>query len=443
MSLSRLQWVVVALAALFVLLTVLVGFLAQRFGPLGSDGRHALQAALVLVGVVPFTLFIFRGIIGPMYRQIEAQNRELRLMNAAAGRRNDQMRAIQEAGFTLTSELSLDIVLQAVVDLSRALVGARSGVLEYPGSGEAQTRRFVSGSEGSDDVAADEADRQHLTLPLEYKGTAIARLRLDGKADDTPYGEEEEGLLNMFATQAAIAIENARLYEQVQELAVVRERERIARELHDNFAQTLGYFNTKIQAVRELLAGGKADAAMTQAEQLEKAARGLYGDVREAIESLWSSTSLREGLEAALTEYLQRFEQRTGIETELTQDGSMAYFRNQSREAVEVFRVIQEALTNVRKHAEASKASVRFSRGDAHVELCVEDDGHGFAPEESVDGERFGLKVMRERARSIQAELELDSEPGAGTRVRLRVPTAPSGGRARGRKGSDESPRSR
>jgi nitrate/nitrite-specific signal transduction histidine kinase len=443
MNLSRLQWIVVALAALFVLLTVLASFLVQRFGSLGSEGRYVLQAILVLVGVVPFTVFIFRGIIGPMYRQIEAQNRELRLVNAAAGRRNEQMRAIQEAGVTLTSELSLDVVLQAVVDLSRALVGARSGVLEYPGSGDAETRRFVSGLEGSDEAAAHESDRQSLTLPLEYKGTAIARLRLDGKADGTPFGEDEEGLLQMFATQAAIAIENARLYEQVQELAVVRERERIARELHDNFAQTLGYFNTKIQAVRELLASGKANAAMTQAEQLEKAARGLYGDVREAIESLWSSASLREGLEAALTEYLRRFEQRTGIETELTQDGSMAYFRQQSREAVEVFRVIQEALTNVRKHAQASKASVRVSRGDEHVELCVEDDGRGFTPEDSMDGERFGLKVMRERARSIQAELEFDSRPGAGTRVKLRVPTAPSGGRAGGREESHESPRSR
>jgi signal transduction histidine kinase len=91
---------------------------------------------------------------------------------------------------------------------------------------------------------------------------------------------------------------------------------------------------------------------------------------------------------------------------------------------VEVFRIIQEALTNVRKHAQATKAFVRFHRGDDHVELCVEDDGRGFVPAESLDGDRFGLKVMGERARSIEASLDVDSKPGAGTRVRVRIPTA-------------------
>ena len=447
MDRSRLQWVVVALATLFVFLAVLVSFLPDRFGLLGHRGEHILLGLLVLAGVIPFTIFVFRDIVGPMYRRIEEQNRELRSMNAAARLRNEQMRAIQEAGFALTSELSLDVVLQAVVDLSRALVGAKGGALEFPGRDGMESRRFTSGepeAAGADGTArlenAAEGDGPRtVTVRLEYKGAVIAELRLWDKEDGGAFAEEDKSLLSTFAIQAAIAIENARLYEQVQELAVVQERERIARELHDNFAQTLGYFNTKIQAVRELLAADKTDAAMAQARQLEEAARGLYADVREAIESLWSSAALEQGLEAALVEYLRRFEHRTGIETELTQDGSLALLQRHTREAVEVFRIIQEALTNVRKHAQATKAFVRFHRRDDHVELCVEDDGRGFVPAESPDGDRFGLKVMGERARSIEASLDVDSKPGAGTRVRVRIPTALS--RVEG--SSNESPHSR
>jgi signal transduction histidine kinase len=433
MNLSRLQWVVVALAILFVLLATGVSFVPHRFGLLNHDAEHVLLASLLLAGVVPFTIFVFRRVFSPMYERIDAQNRELRLLNVAARLRNDQMRAIQEAGFALTSELSLDVVLQAVVDLSRALVGARSGALELPGRDGGDGRRFTSGAEpgdeapvapGENEVGRDE--RRGLTVPLEYKGNVTARLSLGEKESGEAFGEEDVSLLEMFATQAAIAIENARLYEQIQELTVVQERERIARELHDNFAQTLGYFNTKIQAVRELLAAARTDAAMTQAEQLEKAARGLYSDVREAIDSLWSSASLEHGLERALVEYMSRFEHRTGIETELAQDGSLAFLQHGRRESAEVFRIVQEALTNVRKHAGATKAQVRFHRLDDHVELCVEDDGRGFVPGESLDGERFGLKAMRQRAESIQAHIDIDSSPGAGTRVKVLIPIAPA-----------------
>jgi signal transduction histidine kinase len=263
-----------------------------------------------------------------------------------------------------------------------------------------------------------------LTAPLRVKGVNIGALSVVNKPES--FTEEDRRIISLFAAQAAVAIENARLYQQARHLAVLEERDRLGRELHDRLAQALGILNLKTSITDELLSGGQITQAQASLLELKEIAGETYTDVREAIFSLRTTALSGLGLLSTLREYLAEYRAHYDVDARLVVDNeSLPEFP--ADVGIQIIRIIQEALTNVRKHAGASKAWVHFKKDGDRVHISVEDDGWGFDPTQ-VTGEGrhyFGLQIMRERAESVGGDLELDSRPGKGTRVVIRVPLSP------------------
>jgi len=265
-----------------------------------------------------------------------------------------------------------------------------------------------------------------LAVPLRVKGVAIGALDVVNKPEG--FTEEDVRIISLFADQAAIAIENARLYEQVRYLAALEERDRLAREMHDRLAQALGYLNLKASITEELLSGGQINRVQASLFEMKEIVKETYTDVREAIFSLRTTASSGLGLLPTLREYLAEYQAHYGVDTRLVvHNESLPEFPADVR--VQIICIIQEALINVRKHAGANKAWVRFEQDGDRVHISVEDDGRGFDPAQVAREGRqyFGLQIMRERAESVGGDLEINSWPGQGTRVVLRLPLTPGG----------------
>jgi two-component system nitrate/nitrite sensor histidine kinase NarX len=247
----------------------------------------------------------------------------------------------------------------------------------------------------------------------------------------SPFSERDRTYLSTLAGLAAIAITSARLRGKERQGAILAERDRIARELHDSLAQVLGSTHLRLRALlsRPELADRPRTAA--ELEELADVAEEAYRDVREAILGLREASRPRGFLEG-LAAYLEKYSQQAGVRTvlETALDGELALSTDGE---LQVIRVIQEALTNVRKHAGASTARVRIAGGaSGTLTIVIEDDGRGFDPSRSAvqrDG-GFGLHTMRERIELVGGSLRLDSEPGRGTRVIALIPPATASSRA-------------
>lgn len=236
-------------------------------------------------------------------------------------------------------------------------------------------------------------------------------------------------LLSSVANLAADALENARLYTRVQEMAVVEERERIGREMHDGLAQTIGYVNLKTRCLEGLLAAGRLEEARAELIQTRDVIKEAYADVRETIFNLRTSRIVpgRDFL-SSLRKYVEEFNQYSlmSVELRVTGDASPPL---SSHAEVHLIRMIQEALSNVRKHAGTSRARVDYCCGPEAVRVVIADDGQGFDPGGvAQDGRHFGLSIMRERAKLIGAGLEIDTGPGRGTRITISVRPGHEGG---------------
>lgn len=237
------------------------------------------------------------------------------------------------------------------------------------------------------------------------------------------FNDEETRLLAHLAQQVVIAIENARLYQQVRYIAMLEERDRLAREMHDNLAQALGYLNMKASITGELLASGETEEAQSSLLEMKQITREAYTDTREAIFHLRNTVMLGADLIPMLNEYLAEYRAHYGLETRLVvDDASLVEF--QPEVSIQVNRIIQEGLTNIRKHARATCAWVRFQREGDNACIIIEDNGRGFdLAATQVDGkEHFGLQIMRERAESVGGTVDLAPQIGQGTRVMIHVP---------------------
>ena len=215
-----------------------------------------------------------------------------------------------------------------------------------------------------------------LEAPLQRAERDIGMLMVGSRLEHGLEADEVETLSSL-ANQAAIAIENARLQARLRELAVVAERERIAREMHDGLAQVLGYVNTKSQAIEELLAAGRTDEARSALGELAAAARSIYVDVREAIVGLRSPVVPGVGLVAAVEDYVARFAEAAKIAVRVAAPDAARRLELAPDVEAQVFRIVQEALTNVRKHAGARRAEVLFSFDDGRLDVVITDDGRG------------------------------------------------------------------
>ena len=440
MTLKRLKaiGILIPIAGVFVLELAR----ATILGAVSWEKRLALDL-LYVAAIIVFAAVMFR-FVDEMQERLQRQNNELLALHGAA--------------LDVTADLSLDVVLKKVVEQARGLVGARYGavsvvdkdhrIVSFITSGINQEEREAIGPPpvGHGLLGVVLHHGQHLRLedltrhpqshgfppnhppmrsllavPIPCKGPFLGNLYLTEKAETGVFTTDDEESLGRFALQAALAIDNAHLHEQVADLAVAQERLRIAHEMHDGLAQVLGYVNTKVQAAEMYLKRDKTEEAEAQMRELASAARQAYSDVRESIVGLRTLPGPTRNLQDVLQEYLRSWEEMARVSASLHIDSSVKLRPSQELQLV---RIVQEALTNVRKHARASHARVEIRREDTRLVTTIVDDGVGFNAAARARGEfpQFGLSTMRERAESIGGTLTIDSTPGSGTTVRFDLP---------------------
>jgi two-component system nitrate/nitrite sensor histidine kinase NarX len=226
--------------------------------------------------------------------------------------------------------------------------------------------------------------------------------------------------------QIGVIIHNVQLAEQIRVSAVLEERARLGQEMHDGLAQALAYLNLQTTITNELLSSNQVGLAQAKLIEIKEIANETYQDVREAIFSLRTTVWPGLGLLSTLREYLAEYRTYYGVDAQLVvEDKSLTQFP--ADVGIQIIRIVKEALTNVRKHAGASKVWVRFEGDGDGARITVEDDGRGFDPAQVAGKGRpyFGLQIMRERAESVGGSLDLNSRPGKGTRVTIHVPPLP------------------
>jgi len=199
----------------------------------------------------------------------------------------------------------------------------------------------------------------------------------------------------------------------VEQLAVSRERNRLARDLHDTLAHSLTALSVQLEALRTLLTHDPA-AVQDALNEVTTLARNGLEESRQAIQALRTDPLKTLGLVGALRGMLQNFQARTGVQADLSVAGQELDLTDEEAQAL--FRIAEEALTNVERHAAAQQVTVRLAFGNDRIDLVIQDDGVGFDPA-VVDPDRYGLTGMRERAAMIGATLKVHSRPGGGTKV--------------------------
>jgi signal transduction histidine kinase len=260
-----------------------------------------------------------------------------------------------------------------------------------------------------------------LGVPVTVKGEVVGRLYLTNKQDAPEFDADDQALVETFALHAGIAIENARLHEQVQRLAVVDERDRISRDLHDSVIQSIYAVTLSLDDVPELVSEAPAEARQRVDDAID-ALHGVIRDIRNFIFGLrpllLDSGSLLDGLRT-LADELRR---NTAIEIDLRGDPDEEL---PVAVVAELLAIAREALANVARHSGAQHASVRIDLQDDNVRLEVSDDGRGIASDMVNAGGHHGLANMRARAQALGGSFDIDSAPATGTRIIVAVP--PSG----------------
>jgi signal transduction histidine kinase len=271
--------------------------------------------------------------------------------------------------------------------------------------------------------------RATLAVPFLAGDRLLGILTLGEKGSGDLYTQEDLELLTTLAHSATLALENARLHEERmailrQQLAQVttaqeEERQRIARELHDGVGPALASLNIRLRTARKLLERDH-NLAAGEIEELAELAQANIQDIRRLIHDLRPAALDGLGLVPALREYVARYREEQGLEVALALpegDGRLA-----APLETALFRIVQEALANVAKHAQARRVEVAMTRDRRGVTLRVADDGRGFDPQAPRPGTHLGLWSMRERVEQLGGQFEIESAPGAGTTVRAIIP---------------------
>jgi signal transduction histidine kinase len=426
----RLRWLTLLVPVLVVGgMELLSDSLFDQYLPFPAD--TLLVSGVVLILAAVFSREAFRR-IDRLGAELRARNRELETRHASA-------RALHGVSVSIAALADLDAILQATVGSARRLLVADLALLILIGSDGEPVLRAAdgpaeafdqAGGQGGDEIRRfiHGSDRPAvLAAPLLRGGGTIGTLAVAGRSGGAVDVDDIE-MLSSLANQAAIAIENDRLDRELRELAVRSERERIAREIHDGLAQVLGYVNTKSQAVEELLSAGRIPEAQGQMGELAAAARSIYVDVREAILGLSVTAAPEGGLVGAIEAYARTFADASKVAAEIDADPAVGQDALDPAVEAAAFGVVREALTNVRKHADARRVAIRLRRTAEELSIEVEDDGRGFDPSVGAaapgDFPHYGLVGMRERAAAVGGAVAWRSAPGRGTTVRLSLPVA-------------------
>ena len=238
---------------------------------------------------------------------------------------------------------------------------------------------------------------------------------------ESSFSPEIMQLLESIGNQLGVAIENAVYHQRVEQIAVLEERTRISRELHDSLAQTLGWLSIKTEILEEDLMLGAIEKSNAEIKAIRSVVRDACYDVRESIDGL--RTHPTGNLTVTAAAWVAEFRQRSGVETSF--QPLDAEVRLSPIVEAELFRILQEGLTNVRKHAEAKYAQVSLQVKGEFAELNIKDDGCGFKYDATQADRHFGLRIMRERAESLGGSFSVISTPDLGTVISAKLPLYP------------------
>jgi signal transduction histidine kinase len=448
LSTRVLRWLAIIVPVLFWLLVLVarsVFFNEQR-----SLEGDVFALIAIGVGASLFSLWIFRI--------VDLQEHETQ-------KRSQQLALLHDAAIALTTELDLNVVLQKVVDLARELAEARYGALGVLSSDGQFIEQFItSGITPEQRAAMGAPPRGHgllgvlihdgvpirvaeigsdersvgfppnhppmqslLGVPIRSKGRVIGDLYLTDKIGPngtvTSFSAQDQEVLEMFATQAAIAIENAQLYREKQQLAVLQERERFGMDLHDGIIQSIYAIGLMLEDAETRI----PEEPRSAVANVHKAILGLNDvirDIRNYILDLRPQRFQGRDLKRGLEELARDLRANTFLNVRLTADAIEPNLLT-PEQTVEILHVAQEALSNVRKHARASTVELDLIRDADAVVLSIEDDGIGIdkGRRDGLGGN--GLPNMRERARAAGGQLAFEPGEHSGTRLVLRIPIAP------------------
>jgi signal transduction histidine kinase len=401
--------------------------------------------------------------------------------NVATVPRDNAFAAMSDVVLAIAGELRLDAVLDRLVHAARELVDARYAALGIPDEDGTEFDQFLHAGMSDDLVAqlgplprthgmlgamlsdprpfrtddittdprfrgwwpdAHPRMRSFLGVPIVAKGDIIGafyltekegaasggsgssadRSRRSSSLRERPaaFDEADEKVITVLAAHAAIAIENARLFEASRELSVIEERNRLARELHDAMTQNLFSLSLTAEAAAGLVRTdpGRAEAEIDRVRQL---ARETQAELRSLVFELRPPRLEADGLVATVGKDLDVLGRAHGLKVDLQVHGTLEVA---STVEMELYRIVQEALNNAVRHARAESITVGVDAADGVVTITVRDDGVGFDPAaRAIRERRLGLTSMRERAESLGGKFTVETAPRAGTTVRVEVPS--------------------
>ena len=262
-----------------------------------------------------------------------------------------------------------------------------------------------------------------LGMPITSSGDAVGRLYLTNKVGAGEFSEDDQSLVEMFALHAGIAIENARLHDQVRRLAVVDERDRISRDLHDSVIQSIYAQTLALDDVPDMI-NGDATEARRRVDEAIDALHAVIRDIRNFIFGLQPVLLEGGSLAVGLRHLATELRRNGGVEVEVTiADQSGAVDALPIEVVAELLAVSREALSNIARHASATHAGVRLESSPDGLRLEITDDGRGFDSGRSVERGHHGLSNIRARSEALGGSFAVESAPDHGTRIILAIPT--------------------
>ena len=372
-----------------------------------------------------------------------------------------QLAALDAAVRGIAGEVSVERVLQLIVDRVRELVAAEYAALGIVGpfgnieqfvtsglSDEVRERigplprghgllGLIIREDRSfliDDIATD--PRRHgfppnhpemhsfLGAPVRSKGRTIGNLYLTNKKLNQTFSQADLRLIEMFALHAGIAMENARLHEEIQRLAVVDERERISRDLHDSIIQSLYGISLSLEDLPEIIAEDPGEG-IARADRAIDSIHGTIRDIRNFIfglqPELLEESDLATGIQALAAE----FRANTLIDLELKVAKNLPVMP--ADHAAHILAITSEGLSNIARHSGSTRAAVELDSEGGQLRLTISDNGDGFDPAQARNRGQHGLSNLTSRAQAVGGTLALASEPGVGTRLVAQIPVKVDG----------------
>ncbi len=426
--------------------------------PLGSHEGHDALGRLFLDapdGAVEAVVRVMELAVDAAWSRAEVHGRAERLA------------ALEASTRAVAAELDIDRVLQLIIDRVRDLIGGRYAALGIA-DGRGRIERFITSGitpeqraaigdvprgrgllgliirEGETVRAADMSTHparygfppnhppmtSFLGAPVIVKGRSVGNLYLTDKAGGEPFSEDDARLVEMFAVHAGIAIENARLHDQVQRLAIVEERERIGKDLHDGIIQSIYAVGLSLEDVPELVEdeGGRTEA-VARIDRAIDALNLVINDIRSYILRLRSVAGNDEDPVEALARLGEEFGLHAVVDLEVDLEGGAETMRHLPPDrGADLLLIAREALSNVARHANASRAALVLARDGDELVLVVDDNGRGFDPLAAAGpdalGRHQGLTNMRDRAVGIGGTFAIERPDGPGTRIIVRVPAS-------------------